>query len=73
MAAIQQEATTLLIDISLAKENLFTILLLPGKTRDSYLDTKKRRPSKTVKTKFLSKSEPSGTTLDDTVRVKIIR
>jgi hypothetical protein len=41
----------------LAKENLFTILLLLGKTRDAYLDTKKRRTSKTVKTKSFWSTE----------------
>jgi predicted amidohydrolase YtcJ len=36
----------------LAKENSFPFRFFAVKTRDSYLDTKKRRLSKTVKTKF---------------------
>jgi hypothetical protein len=41
----------------LAKENSFTILFILGKTRDSYLDTKKPQTSKTVKTNFLGPPE----------------
>jgi hypothetical protein len=36
----------------LAKENLFTISLFLPENRGSYLDTKKRLTSKTVKTKI---------------------
>jgi len=58
----------------LAKENLFTISLLLGKNRDSYLDTKKRRTSKTVKTKFPRRGERHELRSTITLRLaKIIR